>query len=573
MARSKAGSHREDDRRPVREPGTPARARTDWTVVAVFAAALVSVLPVIVNEFANDDILLVETNGRIQQLSRWREIFTMPYWPPPFSPDLYRPLLTLAHVAEYLVGGGAAVVFRVVSMLLFAGVAACLYRFVEERTERVAAIGAVALFIVHPVHVETVTLAVAQNEIAIAFLALASTWFYVRHRAEGRLTLRAWTALATMYAAAALLKESGFVLPAFWAAAEFTLVERPAPKQVWPGFAAMAVLGAGLFGLRARVLHDPVGTFQAPALVGLDARGRALTMLSVVPQWLRLLVFPAHLRADYSPQEFNAVQTVTGVVLLGAGILGGAVFAAVRYLGSLGRFGLLWIAIALLPVSNVVIPTGILITERSLFLPSVGAVIILAEVFTRTQLFQVRYARLATAAVVLAGFARSFERFRVWRNEGMLTVRTVKDAPLSYRAQRDYGNTLYQIGWYAESEQAYRTAIRLAPPHEVWQVHNELAEKYADRGRDSLALRELQASLASNPNQDRTRAQVVVTELRLGEYARAHVTAEEAVRAGGSTQVYGRLEKVADSAEAVKAPVESIRIGLVVASPVANALH
>jgi hypothetical protein len=64
-----------------------------------------------------------------------------------------------------------------------------------------------------------------------------------------------------------------------------------------------------------------------------------------------------------------------------------------------------------------------------------------------------------------------------------------------------------------------------------------------------------------------------VTELRLGEYARAHVTAEEAVRAGGSTQVYGRLEKVADSAEAVKAPVESIRIGLVVASPVANALH
>jgi hypothetical protein len=393
MARSKAGSHREDDRRPVREPGTPARARADWTVVAVFAAALVSVLPVIVNEFANDDILLIETNERIQQLSRWREIFTMPYWPPPFSPDLYRPLLTLAHVVEYLVGGAAAVVFRVVSMLLFAGVAACLYRFVEERTERVAAIGAVALFIVHPVHVETVTLAVAQNEIAIAFLALASTWFYVRHRAEGRLTLRAWTALATMYAAAALLKESGFVLPAFWAAAEFTLVERPAPKQVWPGFAAMAVLGAGLFGLRARVLHDPVGTFQAPALVGLDARGRALTMLSVVPQWLRLLVFPAHLRADYSPQEFNAVQTVTGVVLLGAGILGGAVFAAVRYLGSLGRFGLLWIAIALLPVSNVVIPTGILITERSLFLPSVGAVIILAEVFTRTQLFQVRYAR------------------------------------------------------------------------------------------------------------------------------------------------------------------------------------
>jgi hypothetical protein len=51
------------------------------------------------------------------------------------------------------------------------------------------------------------------------------------------------------------------------------------------------------------------------------------------------------------------------------------------------------------------------------------------------------------------------------------------------------------------------------------------------------------------------------------------VTAEEAVRAGGSTQVYGRLENVADSAEAVKAPVESIRIGLVVASPVANALH
>ena len=51
---------------------------------------------------------------------------------------------------------------------------------------------------------------------------------------------------------------------------------------------------------------DTKGSFTAEALGGLGVGGRALTMLTVVPEWFRLFLWPAHLRADYSPQEIVA---------------------------------------------------------------------------------------------------------------------------------------------------------------------------------------------------------------------------------------------------------------------------
>ena len=40
--------------------------------------------------------------------------------------------------------------------------------------------------------------------------------------------------------------------------------------------------------------------------------------------------------------------------------------------------GIVWVAIAVLPVSNLILPTGILLAERTLYLASVGAVLAVA---------------------------------------------------------------------------------------------------------------------------------------------------------------------------------------------------
>ena len=107
----------------------------------------------------------------------------------------------------------------------------------------------------------------------------------------------------------------------------------------------------------------------AEALRGQTMGGRVLTMLKIVPEWARLFVWPAHLRAEYSPREFVASTSFGGAEATGLAIvvLVALTIWTTRRSAPTVAFGLSWMCIALFPVSNVVIPTGILLAERTLF--------------------------------------------------------------------------------------------------------------------------------------------------------------------------------------------------------------
>src|SRR4029078_2303538 len=128
----------------------------------------------------------------------------------------------------------------------------------------------------------------------------------------------------------------------------------------------------------------PLATLAAsPAepLRGLGTPERALLMLQVVPMWLRLLVWPARLRADYPAEAFALPPQLELRAAIGLAII--LLFALVarsaRKWAPSVSFGIAWAAIALLPVSNIV-PTGVVLAERTLFLPSIGFVLAVGPV-------------------------------------------------------------------------------------------------------------------------------------------------------------------------------------------------
>ena len=288
----------------------PPRAH-DWrAMLAVAGVAIASSIAGLQNQFANDDILLIETNQRVQDVANWKSMFTLPYWPPPYSPDLYRPLLSLLHSFEFIVGAGAPIAYRITSYVLYAAAAVAVFRLLARWTSRNIALVLALVFAAHPVHVEAVALGVAQNEIIVALLAVVATGRYLDRRAHGTLSRRDWLELGALFVAACLFKEEGFVLPGLLLSAEMLLAdaETRSRRSLTAGFVFLAALGLCVFLVRTAVLHDIAGTFVAPALVGLGAYRRGLTMLGIVPEWVRLLAWPFHLRADYSPQEFAAVE-------------------------------------------------------------------------------------------------------------------------------------------------------------------------------------------------------------------------------------------------------------------------
>lgn len=544
-------------------------------VAAVAAVAIAVGLASLDNSFVQDDLSIIVRNERMYSLANWRILLSAPYWPPPWIEDLWRPVTSLALAAQYQLGGGDPGLFRVVSLALHALTAVGVLLLGRLLLPLGVAVGTALLFAVHPVHVEAMALAVGQPELLVTLLALVMVAWYLHRRwsPDGAVRVRDWGLLGVLYLLAALTKEHGLVLPGLLVAAELTLVSgalRPRLGRVGPGFGILALLGVLVVMVRSLVLGgDLVGSFTAEALDGLSIGGRALTMLAVATQWARLLLWPARLSADYSPQELVAstgfgTSEALGLVMILAGVVGA--WASRRSLPVVS-FGLLWIAVGIFPVSNVVVPTGVLLAERTLFLASAGVVLVVGGLASRAWRAEVAWVRVALqvggATLMVLGAARSLQRWPVWQDETTYVLRTVEDAPRSFRTQRAHGEVLFLQGKRAEGMAAYGLALQYAPPAEAWRVRNDLARRHFEEGASALAVQQLLASRQEAPAIQETWNYLILGLLNLGEYPAALQEAEAALARGFSVEVFEDLRALANTALRGNVPAGAIRINVV----------
>lgn len=540
----------------------------------VLLVAVASSVSGIRNDFTQDDVPLVLEDERAHSLTKVREIFTESYWPEPFNRDLYRPFATLSFAAQWGLGSGSPVVFRLVSYLLYALVSLTVLALARRLLPGGAALAVALLFAAHPVHVEAVALAVNQGEQWVGLLSLWAVIRYLDARRSGWLSPRDWLGIGGLYVVGCLFKEHAVIMPGLLLAAELTLLAGPGlgerVRRLVPGFMGLAGVGGAFLAGRSLVLGDFVGSFTAEALHEQGLGGRVLTMLQVVPEWGRLLVWPARLQGDYSPAVINQATQWGAAQTLGALIVVGAVAVTVLLWRRVpvAAFGLLWIGVTLLPVSNILLPTGIALAERTLYLPSVG--FLLAVGATGAALLALPghrwLPRLATGAVALlvaAGGVRSFVRHPDWKNQIHYWARTVQDAPLSYRAHHAFAQLLYSGGHERAAVTEFNMAMALYP--RSWWIRNELANRFRERGDCYPALDLYAESLRIEPDQPGARASRIACFLHLGLYQEAIAEADMAIAVGRAAADFMAYRAVADSAARVEAPPGTVR--LVVRNP------
>jgi len=544
-------------------------------LAAVLAVALAASIAGIGNAFAYDDIHLIELNTRFHSLANWREILTSPYWPPPYNQEHYRPLTSLLFTAQYELGGGGPLAFRITSYALYAGCAAAFLSLAARLLPPGIALAVALLFAAHPVHVEAVAPAVGQSELLVALAALVMAVRYLDRRKGNGLTGRDWGLLGALYLAASLSKEHGLLIPALLLALEALLIRGGTVRQrastLWRGYAFLGALTVGLVSLRVALLGGEFSRqWTAEVFDGLSMGGRALTMLGVVPEWARLMLWPAHLQADYAPQEIVAATSLglkqaAGVLLL---LSAGTAWWLARRRAPAISLGVLWMAVTLFPASNVLIPTGSVLAERLLFLPSAGFLLALGGltalliVEPKPSPSRKKGAWAVCLLLVLGGVGRSVERHRVWRNEAFFSVRGVQDAPLSYRMNRGYAEILFELDRWDLAMAAYDRALELAPPTHVWRVRNDLARRLRAEGRSDIEVDQLSLSLEQNPDQEDTRGYLIIAFLALGRYSDAAAQADSALARHGDNTVFRELRALADSAAGSDAPPGTVRVGI-----------
>ena len=451
--------------------------------MALVAVAMVAALVyanALANGFVLDDGAVVRTNPIVTEPGDVWRVFALPYWPEWMEGGQYRPLAILSFKLDWLVSSGDPMWFHAVNVLWHVAATVLTWKLASELMSPASALLSGLVFAVHPVHVEAVSNVVGRLECMAAVFVIAAV---LAHRRGSRLA-------PLGFALGLLSKESAIVFIALAAAHDLLLTTDwratfKARKWWYGAYGAIIVAFAIVLLV---VFHGRSLTFPARGFTGTDTLERLSLVAKIVPQYVRLLLAPAELAALYGPNVIPAdpsisVSSYVGVavvVVLGIAIV---VTAHARRWPEMA-FALAWVPIALSPTSNVLFPS-VWLAERTLYLPSVGACLMLGLIAERFWLSRPRSVALASAAVLTAFAVRTHTRTPVWRDDRTFLLTLLRDHPESYEAHAAAARVLKGAGRYTEAENEYAIARRLFPRDPF--VYRDAADLAVKQGKPAVA--------------------------------------------------------------------------------------
>ena len=455
--------------------GTTSLRSASW--LAALAAALAFANSV-GNDFAYDDRLIIAGNEDIQSLETLPGTVAKPYWPNAHGRELglWRPVTTWAFGLQWALWDGEPAGFHLVNVLLNSLAAALVVLLLGKLLPVSAALLGGLVFAVHPVHAEAVANVVGMAELLSGTLYLGACLAAVRcggRMGGGRVLL-----VAGLFLAAVLAKESAVTLPGaifLVDAAQRNLHLRHLRAYLverWPLYAVLGVTTGLVLAGRAAVLGsvaDPYPPMGAEVLAGGEV-SRIWTVLGTWPEIFRLLFFPVQLSADYTPAvipvAFGWTARSACGLLLGLGALviagwswrGGPILPDRLSPATVG-FGVLWFVVTLLPASNLLFLTGVLLAERTLYLPSVGFAAGVGWLLVQMRRERPRCGAAVIAVGLVLLCCRTVARNPTWKDNATVFATLLRERPESARAQWVSGDVYMGRGDRVRGLAAYRRAI------------------------------------------------------------------------------------------------------------------
>lgn len=364
----------------------------------------------------------------------------------------YSPLHLLSYAVDYAVGGLNPYVFHLSSNLWAGVVAGFVYLVALALTrQRITALVAALLFLVHPAHVEAVAWISNRKDLVAAAFVLPCVLAYLKYRQRGAIGWYIVSFLLFLFALLGKLSVAAF--PAVLLVLDLVIERRPIsrsivdkiPFLVLAALVAMSVQQAqpstGLkfdLAMHAKAflqslwLLTGLGTYviyRVPPVVG-----NSLLQLIELGILVSLFVLPWLLRKRYPLATVSAY----------------------------------WILFSYLPTQ--VLPFSYPVTDRYLFLPSAGAVILIAWLLVKATDYLPRWHAAAAATVAMAvtfiWLTKTVSYLSEWRDPRSVWFAATRKS--------DDFHLYYELGWeYLEKAASFGTRRRNAP------LPTEIARDYA----------------------------------------------------------------------------------------------
>jgi hypothetical protein len=148
-------------------------------------------------------------------------------------------------------------------------------------------------------------------------------------------------------------------------------------------------------------------------------------------------------------------------------------------------FALIFVPIALAPISNVVFVSGVVLAERTLYLPSVGVCLAAGAAAERFLLQRPAWIVAAGASLVVAFSVRTWTRTPVWHDDRSYVLALLADHPEAYDGHLVAGRVLKGANALDDANRELTIARRIFPRDSV--IYREAADLAMRQGRPDLA--------------------------------------------------------------------------------------
>jgi protein O-mannosyl-transferase len=516
-------------------PSTTARAqprlpRWVMAVLLVFLA-LVCYWPALHNGFIWDDDMHLTNNPHLHDLAGLVSLWTT-------SAARICPLVQTGFWVQRALWGLVPWPYHLVNILMHAAGGLVLWQVLRALHVRGAWFGA-ALWVLHPVAVESVAWITELKNTQSALFYLLSVWFFVKWRqaALRRPQMEAWArerfyALALLCGALAMAsKSSTVILPlalglcAWWMEGRWNwrTVARLGPFFLCSGLASAV-------SMWTQKIEGALDTDYARS-----GPERLVTAGKVVWFYLGKLIWPHPLVFIYPRWEVDASRVWSYLPLAAVGVTSLVLWSQRRRWGRPVFLAWSYFLIALLPVLGLIDHYFLrysFVGDHFQYLASMGPLALAgAGLFLGLDVVA-KGNRVAKAVVcgmllmVLGGL--TWGRTFVFRDNEVLWRDTLACNPACWMAHNNLGNALEKKGQMTEAIGEYQEAIRLNPDRA--EAHINLGAALDGLGQMDAALRQFQEAIRLKPDHADARCNLGVILGRKGQTDEAIGQFQEAIR-------------------------------------------
>ncbi len=428
-----------------------------WHKWLVFGFGVLIYLNTLSHEYTQDDAIVIYDNIYTKAgITGWADIFTKDTFAGFFKDESklnlvsggrYRPFTLAMFALEYQLVGNNPWLGHLINVLLFGFLCFVIYKLLEKlfcyridnQANRLLILSISLIFAAHPIHTEAVANVKGRDEIMAMLGAVLALYFLIKYvdykevkfliislvcffigllSKENTITYLAIGPFTLYFFRDLSLKNAIFKSSYLWISAILFLVIRT------------AVVGNNFSNPPLELMNNPFIKLVNGEYIPFEFSEKLATIFYTLGKYIQLLLFPITLTHDYYPRYIDIMHFSDIMVIVSVLAYLFLTIIAFKSLKtkSIISFGIIYFLITTTIISNVIFPIGTNMSERFMFMPSLGFAIVLGY-FLQNYIFEKFGKNLyfSTLSIIILLFSiKTFSRNEVWESDFKLFTTDVK---------------------------------------------------------------------------------------------------------------------------------------------------